>query len=83
MPSHDPNAALFWLLASLALLCNSAHADVQEFDLAGRQQAPERQLAALAELRKAPGPGAANLLRAARTCEGAAGLRCIGTSEQS
>ena len=43
---------------------------LQEFDLAQRQQAPERQLAALAELRKTPGPGAAYLLRAARICEG-------------
>ena len=47
---------------------------MQEYDLAQRQQAPERQLAALAELRKAPGDGAANLLRAAHICEGAAGL---------
>lgn len=43
----------------------------QEFDLAQRQQAPERQLAALAELREAPGSGAANLLRAVCICEGA------------
>ncbi len=43
---------------------------LQEFDLAQRQQAPERQQVALAELRKTPRPGAANLLRAARICEG-------------
>ena len=45
-------------------------ASLQEFNLAQRLQAPERQLAALAGLRTAPGPGASHLLSAVRTCEG-------------
>ena len=42
----------------------------QEFDLAHREQAPERQLAALASLQGHPGSRAANLVRAAAICDG-------------
>lgn len=45
---------------------------MQEFDLAFREQAPERQLAALRGLVECqPGTSAANLLRAAAICDGA------------
>ena len=43
---------------------------MQEFDLAHREQAPERQLAALRGLESQPGGGAVNLLRTAAICEG-------------
>ena len=43
----------------------------QEFDLAHREQAPERQMTALCYLESQPGENAANLLRAAAICDGA------------
>lgn len=43
--------------------------NLQEFDLAHREQAPERQLAALRGLESQPGASAANLLRAAAICD--------------